>query len=110
MSKIGEITLKAAKDFSRGEKVTLDSLFSENEQKKEFETLAQVAPEETIRVKVSKLGDLETKAWCFPPVTLTPKSKTALQWITHDYFRKEEVNVSEDIKKEEGLTVVFETA
>ena len=63
MSKIGEITLKAAKDVSRGEKVTLDSLFSENEQKKEFETLAQVAPEETIRVKVSKLGDLETKAW-----------------------------------------------
>ncbi len=110
MGKIGEITLRAAKDASKGEKVTLDSLFSEHEREKEFETLEQVAPEAPIRVKVSKLEEMETKAWCFPPTPLTPKSKTALRWITHQDFRNKEVNVSEDIKKDEDLAVVFENA
>ncbi len=109
MAEIGEITLRAAMSVKKGEWASLDKLFPKDERLEDFEAKSQVAPDSPIRVIVGKLNELETKAWCYPPAPLTPKSKTALEWIAR---RGLDTNVmaTDDIAEGENLRVVVETA
>ena len=106
VAKLASVELIANRDVKKGEKVSIESLFTRVEQRKEFEVSSDIKSRDTkIRVIIPKVETLETTA------TTTKKKgeKTSLWMILPYSDPRKELAAYEDVKKGDKLAVSIET-
>ena len=106
MARLANVELTANRDVKKGEKTSIESLFTSDERHKEFEVSSDIKSRDTkIRVTIPKVEALETKA----DTTKKKGEKTSLFMLLSYSDLRKEVAASEDVKKGDKLAVSIET-
>ena len=106
MEKLGSIELVADKDVKEGEGISIDSLFSYAERRKEFELPLELKRWKTkIKVDVPKICILETTA----DTTRKKEEKASLMALLSYPDREKDFTASEEVKEGDKLSLSIET-
>jgi hypothetical protein len=106
MAKLGNIELLAVKDVKKGEETKINALFTSSEYRKEFTLLEDMTRDKTgIKVTIAKVGSFDTKS----DISRKKGEKTSCGALLKYADLSKNLKASDDIKKDDKLSVTIET-